>query len=360
MIPTFVTRKYPPSVGGMETLAFRTAEALRAASRSTELIALGRSNLHLLWWLPVAALRLMGKCARNRRRVVLFGDALTAALLGWIPRMFGVPVVSMIMGLDITYTNPLYRAIVLPPLRRVPLVLAISAATRDAALASGLRPDRVRVIVLGLPRPTPPAMSREDARKILIDRFDLGHDDIILTTTGRLVRRKGVVWFVENVMPRLDGRFSYLVVGDGPERGELAKAARDAGGDHVVRLLGRVDDDVRELVLHGSDIYVQPNIGVPGDIEGFGLVVTEASQAGLLTVAADREGLIDAVRDGETGLRVPSGDAPAWVETLERIAGDPDRADVGRRFQTAAQQQYSVDTMAQDLLRAFEDVTRER
>lgn len=356
MIATFVTRKYPPSVGGMETLSFRTAEALRAGSEAFDLIALGRGNVHLLWWLPVAALRLVGRCVRGRKRVVLFGDALTAAVLGWIPRMCGVPVVTMIMGLDVTYTNRLYQAIVLPPLRRLPLVLAISTATREAALAAGLRPERVRVIVLGLPQPTPPAMSRGEARRELIERFDLAPDGVILATTGRLVRRKGVLWFVENVLPGLSGRFSYLIAGDGPDRGRLDEAARAAAPDHIVRTLGRIDDRLRDLLLHGSDIYVQPNIGVPGDIEGFGLVVTEASQAGLFTVAADREGLVDAVRDGETGVRVPSGDAEAWVDTLERIADDPERAEVARRYQAAAQHHYSVETMARELRQALDDV----
>lgn len=358
MRPIFVTRKFPPSVGGMETLSLRTAEALRASSPGMRLIALGRRNIHLLWWMPTAAFRLLWACLDRRDRVVLFGDALTAAVLGAIPRMLRIPVVAMVMGLDITYTNPMYRAVVLPALRRFPVVLAISTATKEAAVSAGLDEGRVRVIVLGLPPSAPPAMTRAAARRELERRFDLREDAVVLATTGRLIRRKGVRWFTEHVLPRLSPRFAYLVVGDGPDREQIQAAIPGAG--HDVRLLGRVDDETRALVLQGADVYVQPNIKVPGDMEGFGLAVTEASQAGLLTVAADLEGLRDAVRDGQTGVRVPSGDAEAWVTVLEQIARDAGRSETAAAFQQAALREYSVTNMASQLTAALETARRQR
>lgn len=347
--PIFVTRKFPPSVGGMETLALRTHEALVAADPNTRLIALGRSNRNLVWWVPVAAARLLGACLRRRTVEVLFGDALTWALMGWIPRVLRIPAVPMVMGLDVTYTNRLYRAIVHPALRRARRIVAISHATRDAVIAIGVPPERVEVVVLGLPAPAEPSYSRSDARRRLEDRYGLRPTDAILVTTGRLVERKGVRWFVREVLPSLDERCVYLVVGDGEERTAIIAAAEANGTSDRLRLLGRVNDEDRTEVLHGADLYVQPNIAVPGDVEGFGLVVTEASQAGLLTIAADREGLVDAVRDGVTGYRVTSEDSGAWVARIDEVLADPARTDVARRFQQAARSTYSVDQMAAQL-----------
>ncbi|GAA4367630.1 hypothetical protein GCM10023152_04000 [Agromyces bauzanensis] len=354
--PLFVTRKFPPSIGGMETLAVSTHRALQAGDTRTELIALGRNNRNLVWWLPVASMRLFWRCLLSRDRVILFGDALTWAAMGWIPRSLRVAAVPMVMGLDVTYDHPLYRMVVRPALRRASRIIAISESTRGAALAIGARPDRVHVVVLGLPPAADPPYSREVARKRLEVRYGLRPSDILLVTTGRLVRRKGVRWFVEMVLPALDDRFVYLIVGDGEDRGAIAAAAEATGVSGRVHLLGLVDDDERTEVLHGADLYVQPNIAVPGDVEGFGLVVTESSQAGLFTIAADREGLVDAVRDGVTGIRVPSEDAAAWVRCIMAVSLGPDRAEQARSFQRAAREIYSVDAMASELRENLDEV----
>jgi glycosyltransferase involved in cell wall biosynthesis len=66
-----------------------------------------------------------------------------------------------------------------------------------------------------------------------------------------------------------------------------------------------------------------PNINVPGDIEGFGLVLLEASTCALPVVAADTEGIRDAVVDGKNGVLVPSGDAAAFQHEIGRFLADP-------------------------------------
>ena len=348
--PVFVTRKYPPSVGGMETLASNTYRALQRADGRTHLIALGKSNLHLVWWFPVASIRLLIRCLHRDEKVILFGDALTWSILGWIPRAFNITAVPMVMGLDVTYTHPLYRMIVHPALRRAPRIIAISAATRAEVLALGIEPERVHIIVLGLTPEDDLPYSRQEARRRIEARYGIEPGDIALLTTGRLVKRKGVRWLVEEVLPVLADRYVYLIGGDGPERTQIEDSIRSSGVADRVRLLGRLSEEQRRELLHGVDLYVQPNIAVDGDVEGFGLVVTESSQAGLLTLAANREGLADAVRDGVTGILVPSGDAAAWVEQIEKCAADPDRLRRASAYQRAAREQYSVEAMASQLL----------
>jgi len=50
-----------------------------------------------------------------------------------------------------------------------------------------------------------------------------------------------------------------------------------------------------------ADLFVMPNIPVPGDMEGFGIACLEATRGGLQVAAAALEGMADAVREGETG-----------------------------------------------------------
>lgn len=146
---TYVTRKFPPSVGGMETLAENTVRALWA-HKEPGVIALGKRNVHLLWWIPATALRLVAGVLGRRSRSYLFGDALAWALLGWIPRLGRVPAFTMVCGLDITYRNRLYRAVVHRALRTAPRVLAISRATLETAIDAGVNRDRAHVLTMGL------------------------------------------------------------------------------------------------------------------------------------------------------------------------------------------------------------------
>ncbi len=67
-----------------------------------------------------------------------------------------------------------------------------------------------------------------------------------------------------------------------------------------------------------------PNIVVPGDMEGFGIVMLEAGACGLPTLAADLEGIRDVVEEGVNGWFAPSGDADAFVARITTLVGDPE------------------------------------
>ncbi|RKR73238.1 glycosyltransferase [Frondihabitans australicus] len=346
---TYVTRKFPPSVGGMETLAFNTDLALTSAFGHSGLIAQRGSNKNLLWWVPATAVRLVGRSIAGSDDVYLFGDALAWATLGWIPRLFRRRALTMVCGLDITYTNPLYRLVVHSALRRAPKVLAISRATLQQAVEAGVDPARGQVVTMGIELASAISDDRVEARREVLAAHALPDDAVVLMTTGRLVKRKGVQWFVQNVMPLLPETFHYLVAGSGPDHDGILSDAQRLGLADRVHLLGYVSDADRELLLSGADFFVQPNIPVPGDMEGFGLVVIESAQAGLLTVASGIEGLQDAVRPGVTGLQAPSGDGPAWAELLVETAGRPDRAALALRFRDEARRIYSLQTMGSEL-----------
>ena len=60
----------------------------------------------------------------------------------------------------------------------------------------------------------------------------------------------------------------------------------------------------------------------PSRKEGWGLTVLEANACGTPVVATDVPGLRDAVRDGETGLLVASGDPAALARGILRVLDD--------------------------------------
>ncbi|HET9416856.1 MAG TPA: glycosyltransferase family 4 protein [Candidatus Limnocylindria bacterium] len=354
--PLFLTRKFPPAVGGMEILAENTWASLRQRFPGARLIANRHGNRMLpLWWLgnvPRVALML----ALRRADTVLTGDALAYALFRPVLAIARVPHATMVMGLDVTYDHRLYRALVHPALRRAPRVIAISEATARAAIDVGVDPRRVSVIRLGLPVPALEPRHKTEARQALRSALGVASNEIVALTIGRLVRRKGVLWFVREVMPRLPASVVYVVAGDGPMAAEVKDAAVRLGLTSRVRLLGRVDDETREELLLGADLFVQPNVRVPGDMEGFGLAILEAAMRGTLTVASGIEGIRDAVVDGQTGILLNAEEPGAWVERISALASDvAGLHDLGWTYGRAARDSYGIDAMGEHLARLLHD-----
>lgn len=341
----FVTRKFPPSVGGMETLAVDVWHALDGGD--ARLIAHRGSNRGLPWFLVRAAVSARRAARRREVDLVLTGDVLTFLTLRAFARTGRARLATMAMGKDVVWPPRPYQWLVRRWLPSADLVVAISQATAGTAIAVGVPDNRVQVVRLGVEEP--PEADREEARRELRKRLGIDDETVVIATLGRLVRRKGVAWFVREVLPRLPERCVYVVAGDGDDRAQVVDARAALADPRRVRLLGAVDDADRELLLRGCDIFAQPNIPVAGDMEGFGLVAIEASMRGALVVAADLEGLRDAVVDGETGIVVAAQDAGAWVRRIGGLFEGDRLASLAAQYADGCRRLYGRDRMGAEL-----------
>jgi len=269
-----------------------------------------------------SAVRIAVASAKDEVALLHIGDPVLAPL-GIVARLFGLPTSVTLHGLDVIYAGvgyPLLRRLFL---RRFDKYICISEATRRAAIEHGVPAERINVIGIGVDVPAVANSVPRDMNCVLF--------------VGRLVRRKGLEWFVRDVMPGLVSRFSRLkivVLGDGPERSRIAIAAAMAGIEDRIVWLGSQSDDVKMHWMARAAVCVMPNIAVPNDMEGFGIVALEAAAAGCPVVASDIEGLQDAVSDGESGALVPPGDVRAWLAAIDALLAD---AVVNRRAGERAQ-----------------------
>lgn len=336
----------------MQRLASEVSDVLRGAGRP-RIIALGRSQAHLTWFLPAALLLTAFLVATGRIRRVLCGDALVHAALRPALRFRRTYVAVMIHGLDLTYRSAPYRWWVRRALPRADRVVANSTATRSVALDSGVPAQRVQVVNPGVSLPAVGPGRTEDARARLLRL--VGREDVfVLVTIGRLVARKGVAWFVEQVLPELPSNVVYVVAGEGPEEPAAAEARDRAGMASRVQLLGRVDDEVRDVLLRGADLFVMPNIPVDADMEGFGLVALEAASAGTPVVASRLEGIVDAVGSSGADLLCPPLDAGAFRESITELLADPQALrERGRAMKAEAMTRFGPQRFASELLDAL-------
>ena len=139
-----------------------------------------------------------------------------------------------------------------------------------------------------------------------------------------------------------------VVVGQGPERERLRALADELGIVDAVRFAG-----LRPQVPSFHFLF---DISVLSSVsEGFPNSLVEAMAAGRPIVATDVGGVRDAVRPGENGFLVPSGDSPAFADALQVLLRDPDlRRTMGAAGAHRARAKFHAATVVGSLQRLYE------
>jgi len=326
----FITRKHPPAVGGMEKLSYHLTKSV-AEITPTRKIALKKGQ-----WLPffmISAFFQAGRlCGKGKVSVVHLGDPVLSIIGVILKKLFRVPVAVTCHGLDLTYDNWLYQKYLDLFFNNFDLYIGISRYAQE--LAAKRVPGKTTFIPVGV-SPEYKYVNRKRNGKTLI-------------TTGRLVKRKGVMWFLKEVFPRLKD-YKYIIVGDGPEKDKIAEAVQKNSWQKRVRIVDNASDEqIRELYA-AADIFVMPNITVPGDAEGFGIVALEASAAGLPVIASSIEGIKDAIIYGKNGYLVNEKDAEGFVKAIKK-------AKAPKSFSDYTLKEYSWRKIAEKYVEAFKIV----
>ncbi|MFB0613273.1 glycosyltransferase family 4 protein [Aurantiacibacter poecillastricola] len=305
----FVTRKWAPATGGMETYSLKLTDRLGKLT-SLEIVALpGRSNgmppgpLSLLLFPFTVLCRILSR--PHAPEVLHLGDMALWPLRFLAGRK--TRVVISAHGTDVAYhrrrgwRGRLYGLYLRLGARwsRDVLMIANSRATARVAAETGWKCDATIPL----------------ATDFSSDESEISNDGTILFA-GRLVERKGMGWFVREVLPLLPGTLRLKVAGTGWDEAERAAL------DHPrVEYLGALPPAQLAAQYARSLCVIIPNIEVAtGEYEGFGLVAPEAASAGGVVLAADHGGLQDAVRHGRTGLLVETGNPDAWAQAIRAIS----------------------------------------
>jgi phosphatidyl-myo-inositol dimannoside synthase len=347
------------NLGGMQ----RVAVELHAALARNPEVELSTRVLETSWektgvrMVPFMAglLRdLPAQVRRERIDVVLFSSLVTASstlLLRRRIRAAGALTAAIPVGRDVTLPNRLYQRLVPRLLRSLDLVLPISRATGDECLARGLSETKMYIVPCGVDLERFGGTgARAEHRERLIRRLGLGVEagnPLLLFSVGRHQERKGFHWFVERVMPLLPPEVVFVLGGEGPMTARIRELVEQQGLSGRVHLLGRVSEEELVGLYRGADLFVMPNVPVPGDIEGFGVVMLEAGASGMPVVAAELEGIRDVVTPGENGELVESGNAPAFAEAILRLnAGRELLAEASARASLHTARRFGWDSVA--------------
>ncbi len=271
----------------------------------------------------------------------LFGSALRLASGGQ------TAVVSSYYSVELTWVKrrmPWLRPFLRWTTRSADVMTANSSATAEKVRQYTDREVRV------VPSPAPfddSAGSDEETRTPFA-----GNGPLRLLFVGRLVERKGVEYLVRALPRILDERPAVItVVGEGEWRPCIEAAAREAGVEDRVELTGYVPAERLESLYRTCDAFVLPAVvDEKGDTEGLGVVLLEALLFERPVIASGVGGIVDIVKDGETGWRVPPRDPEALAEAVLDAASDPDRArEIAARGRRYVLDNFSSDAIAESL-----------
>ena len=231
---------------------------------------------------------------------------------------------------------------IIPFFYRVQPFVVVSPSTKKELAEIGVDESRISVIYNGSEMPPVTAPLTTSA----VDSCENAANPYFIWLS-RVHRYKGIWTALEafEIFSKKHPEVQLKIVGGGPLLKKLPAWIKAHGLDGMVELTGFVPASRKYELLSSSLALLQTSYK-----EGWGLTVMEAAQLYKTTLASDVPGLRDSVRDGETGILFPSGDAAACASAMEKVYGDAElRKSLGQNAKRYAES-FSWEKSAQETL----------
>lgn len=198
-------------------------------------------------------------------------------------------------------------------------ILVPSEATRALLVSAKIQPRKIRIWTRGVDAER---FSPERRSEALRQAWQVSDARPAVLYVGRLSREKGVQRLPSIVRSLRDARLPHrlIVVGDGPMRGELARACPDA------LFTGAQPHERVAEMMASADLFV-----FPSRTDTLGNVVLEAQAAGLPVLVSDEGGPRENIKPHETGcICVEDGPLGMAFVTARLLADRPRRLQMSR------------------------------
>ena len=232
-------------------------------------------------------------------------------------------------------------------------IIAVSPATRDNLVESGISPKKITVVMNGI-APVPETSPEE--RAALRESLGLEKNTFVFGILARMEDYKGHLYLVHAAKLLKDqGRtnFRVLMAGTGSFEEEVARAVVEMGVDDVVQMLG-FRSDVAEL-LNILDVQLNASYGT----EATSLALLEGMSLGLPSIVSDYGGNPYLIENGVNGLVFPSQDSLALSKCMIRLMDHPNEVRrMGQKARERFNAQFTGQVFARNIERIYLDVRK--
>ena len=209
---------------------------------------------------------------------------------------------------------------------------------------------------------TPTSPARFNARRAgeqnsklkIKEELSIKPEDKIILTDSRLVVKNGVADLIKSfhlLVTSCKLPVTVFILGSGPLEKQLKELATQLGVQDKIIFLGTVPYEKIEDYYQVADVFVRPSL-----TEGFGNVFVQAMAAGLPVVATPVGGIIDFLKEGETGWLCQVKKPESIAEKIKYILDERNQAEVERVVvgaQKMVAEKYSWDSVSDQMKAIF-------
>jgi glycosyltransferase involved in cell wall biosynthesis len=236
--------------------------------------------------------------------------------------------------------------------RYVEKFIAVSESLRNVLIEGrGIAPHRVVKIYNGIELDKYHPDFKETSFR---SDWGIPPEATIVGAIGRMVWQKGFKFLIKAISDIVevapDTRF--LLVGDGPLRPDLENLARKLDVYDRVIFTG-FRSDIPDL-LSTMDVLVVPSL-----LEGFPMITLEAMAMAKPIVAAQIQGIIEQISDGEEGVLVPSKNSNALAAAVLRFIQNRELASrLGAAARRKVESTFSTEKMVRETEKVYLSLLR--
>lgn len=190
----------------------------------------------------------------------------------------------------------------------------------------------------------------EEEKSNLREKLNIKNSDVVLVTTSRLVLKNGVKDVIKAVS-LLPANYKFLILGEGDLRAELETLVGSLSLNDRIKFLGFVSHDQIPLYFSVSDIFIRTSLS-----EGLGNSFLEAMAFGLPVVATPVGGILDFLKDGETGILVKPEDSLSTKEGILRLEDGNIKDNLKNKAKDLVLNKYNWEIISRDFVNLFEKI----
>ncbi|MBF2066351.1 MAG: glycosyltransferase family 4 protein [Calothrix sp. C42_A2020_038] len=269
---------------------------------------------------------------------IVHGHMMTGIVLAWLLRS------GKNYGLVSTVHNEFQTSSILMGL--ADRVITVSRAVGSSMIRRGVPQHKVRVVSnANLKSPRNPKI--QDCLPLPLARP-------AITTVAGMYKRKGIRELIDafiQIAPQFTDAHLYLV-GNGPDREEFEAYVRESQYYDRIHFEGFQPHPQRYML--STDIFV-----LASHHESFGLVLTEAREAGCAIVASDVDGIPETLDNRQAGILVPPFNSDAIAAALTQLISEPSTLEKWKSLAQQNLERFHVTRASEETLAVYSELLQD-